>query len=245
MANHSDDAAGLDLALKMVGGLGLAVLSAKDPHLALLAAGAWPALDAGAERFATDFRRRAGATLGVASEVSGLSPTQFVDVIADDPAKLQLLAAAVDAARNSGWEARVRVVGAALASGALADDPALVDEEHRWIEILSDVEPADLRIIDHLLRGDPERPGYMILSRRETLAEVSGYQQLLGRALTLLERNTLVRSQLGSDLSPSDLGRWAFSESTEVFRRGELAKACHERFLAAGVKAPPRPTNRA
>jgi len=83
----------------------------------------------------------------------------------------------------------------------------------------------------------------MILSRRTTLAEVSGYQELLGRALTLLERNTLVRSQLGSDLSPSDRGRWAFSESTEVFRRGELAKACYERFLAAGVEAPLRPTN--
>jgi hypothetical protein len=235
----TDDADGVELALKMAGGLAIAALSAKDPQLALLAGTAWPALEVGAERFASGFRHRAAATLGVAAKAAGFTPGEFVDRIANDPKKLQLLASAVDAARTSGWEARVRVIGAALASGALTDDPALVDEENRWIEILANVEPADLRIVNHLLREDPERPGHMILARRETLAGVSGYQQLLGRALTLLERDTLVRRQLGSELGAADRGRWAFSATTEVFSRGELAKVCHERFLAAGVEVSP------
>ncbi|WP_149202834.1 hypothetical protein [Actinotalea subterranea] len=233
-----DDSRALQLAIDASVGLLAAGAAVADPALGVLAAGAAPAASAGAKAAAHRMQQRAAATVGVAAATAGVSPEELVDALIRDERRTQLLAVAIQGAYRSAWERRIRVLGHSLATGALVDDDALVDEEIYWVGILSELEAPHLRMIEYLLRSDSERPGHMIIVSPDRLGQVSGFRQLRRPAIATLERHALTQRRLGSDLAVSDRHRWSLNENSEVYVRGPLTKACFDRFLEAGVAAP-------
>jgi len=229
------DAHGVELAIRSAAALVAASAALVDPGLGLLAASALPAVDTAAEIAGTAVRHRMAAVLGCAAGHVGDTADGFVRQISGDPHKIQLLVDALRAGAESVWEDRIRVLGRALANGAIAEDDALVDEERKWVAILASIDAPDLRIMGYLMREDPERAGHMIIARREDLAKASGYRQLIGPALLAMERNGLILSERGADQDKQTQYRWHLSESTVIYKRSGLTKACYQRFLDAGV----------
>jgi hypothetical protein len=73
-------------------------------------------------------QRRAGVALGEAAQTAGASIEDLLNTIGSDPARLSLLAETIDAATRSSLDTKVRMLGVALGTGALAQDEARVDE---------------------------------------------------------------------------------------------------------------------
>jgi hypothetical protein len=237
MDDAEADARGVELAIRTAAALLASAAALQNPGLGVLATTALPALDLAAVAASNAVRRRMAAVLGLAAKQSGKMPVDLVEEISTDPRKLQLLVDSLRAGAESAWEERTRVLGRALAAGAVAEDDALVDEERKWVAILASIEAPELRIMEYLLRGDKERPGHMIIARREHLARASGYRQLIGPALVAMERNALVLRERGGDQDKQTQSRWSLSDSTVIYKRGELTQACYQRFLDAGVTA--------
>lgn len=214
-----------------------AIIATADPNVGIVAASMLPVLDVGIERV-RQFRRAAcGYTIQVASDTAAVTPEELVDLLVATPEKVQLLASALEAASETAWEVKFRVLGQGLANGALTNDDAKVMEETWWTRILRGLEAPHLRIIAHLMEEDSERPGHMIISNRAKLKDVSGFSELIAPALAAMEQNSLLRSSDGSEMDEQTRGRWGIGKPNGmlVYSRGELTAACLARFNAAGV----------
>lgn len=150
------------------------------------------------------------------------------------PQGVVLLNTGMRAVTDSAWEAHVKVMGRALAAGFLAEDDAIVDEETYWARILSQLEAPHLRIINHLLGEDPNRPGCRAYGSRDDLAAISGFRSLIGYTLVTLQQNALVERTTEPD---EIAGGQTYDGMTAppVWVAGELARPCRQRFLDAGV----------
>ncbi|WP_155247158.1 hypothetical protein [Salinispora arenicola] len=211
------------------GGVALA-----EPLAGLAAAGLIPVLDQAVGRWQAAQARNAGKALDEAVEVSALAPEDFLGRLTQTPARLLLLGSALNAAAQSTYEERVRALGRALASGALAADDARVDEEQLWVAVMADIDAPHLRIIQYLMRDHPDRQGPMV-TQQPTLAEVAGASYLMtGRLLATLERHDLAKWRWGESYPrayPESRGGWA---SEKWWQRGGLTAALIDRFHAAG-----------
>jgi hypothetical protein len=224
-----------------VSGLATAV-AALHPEAAVLAMTALPALDAGLLALRERRREACGYVLAVASNEANIPVDELVDALVNDPAKALLLARTLEAAADSASEAKVRVLGRGLASGAVTEDDALVMEEVGWAVMLREIEAPHLRILDYLAKQDLETPGNMIVASLTELKEVSGFDQLLGPALSMLERYSLVQTVQSLGLDDHMRNRWGITPASAAryFVRGYLSEACLSRFLLAAepVAAP-------
>lgn len=223
-------------------GSGLAAgLSALHPEAAVLAMTALPALDSGIKALRERRREACGYALAIAAADAKMPVDDLVRALVNDPARALLLARTMEAAADSASDTKVRVLGRGLASGAVAEDDALVMEEVGWAALLREIEAPHLRILTYLAQEDPETPGHMIVASWEELRNQSGFNELLGPALSMLERHSLVRTVEALGLDDSLRNRWGITpaNSRKYFVRGELSQACLDRFLAAGSSTVP------
>lgn len=86
----------------------------------------------------------------------GLDEEALARALTSDPARVQLLGFALDAATGAVAEAKLRMLGQALASGALAADDAALASEHLMVRALADLEAPHLRLLEYMY-PDPER----------------------------------------------------------------------------------------
>lgn len=204
-----------------------------NPVVGLAAAGLLPALDQAVTQLQKKQARNVGQALDEAVRVSDLPPEELLERLTGNSARLLLLGNALNAAAQSTYEERVRALGQALASGALAADDARVDEEQIWVTVMADIEVPHLRIIEYLMRDHPDRSGPMV-TQQDTLAQVSGASYLMtSRLLATLERHGLARSRLGSSYPRAYPESRGASGSEEWWQRGELTEPLLDRFRAA------------
>lgn len=201
-----------------------------SPLAGLAAAGLLPFVDEAVRRWQARQARNVARALEVAVDSAAVPPEDLLRRLTGDPSRLALFGEALTAAATSAVDSKVRVLGRALASGALAEDEALVDEERLWTRILLDIEAPHLRIMDYLMRDDPREGRGRIIAQQPDLASVAGASYLMtGLLLTTLERHGLTKSRDGSSYPKS------YQLANETFwERGGLASSLMERFRDAG-----------
>jgi chloramphenicol 3-O-phosphotransferase len=79
-----------------------------------------------------------------------MTPEDLLNRILRDERLLDLAAAVVAAASETMVEAKIRALGRALATGALAADDAVVDEQRFLVDILDDLEAPHVRMLHQL-----------------------------------------------------------------------------------------------
>jgi hypothetical protein len=94
--------------------------------------------------------QRAGRAIAAAAAGAGMTPEELLDRILGDERLLDLAAAAVAAASETMIEAKIRALGRALASGALATDDTVVDEQRFLVDTLADLEAPHVRVLNQL-----------------------------------------------------------------------------------------------
>jgi hypothetical protein len=167
------------------------------------AAAAAQVLEHGLERVSGLRRRQAEVMLQMAAEATERSLDDLLERITADPKRLQLFAAAAKAAAETTLEAKIRVLGRALATGVLANDDALVDQQRFLVGIVADLEALHLRVLAQLAqphprgrvleapRGPHERPGWAV----DDLEEVLSYPRMVVEPiLRMLEGHGLATS---------------------------------------------------
>ncbi|SNR95427.1 hypothetical protein SAMN06272737_14612 [Blastococcus mobilis] len=172
--------------------------------------------------------------LDEAAEASGLRIDNLLDRLAADPARLVFLSEALTAAARSTFSERVRALGRALASGALADDEARVDEERLWVAILAGVEAPHLRILRQLMLPRDQQP-YGTTPQQLTLAEAAGVSYVMaGHLLADLERHGLASWRWGETYPQSYREAQGASASEKFWQPTSLTPELLDRFRAAG-----------
>ena len=108
-----------------------------------------------------DFRRdryvlelhRARVVAEATAEATGWSPEELVEAVASNERLADLLLRALEAARRSGVEMKLRALGRAVGSGALAADDAEVDTAELLVRTLDDIGAAEIRRLLALTNG--------------------------------------------------------------------------------------------
>jgi hypothetical protein len=130
------------------------------PGGAVVGASAGEALQYLASRALGLRRRQAEEVLEIAAHESAQTVDDLLARLTANPSRLQLAAAAVTAAAETALQAKVRALGRALATGALAADDAEVDEQRFLVDTLRDLEAPHVRVLDQISRRreghDPE-----------------------------------------------------------------------------------------
>lgn len=86
----------------------------------------------------------------------------LLEAMEDDERISDLFRAAVEGAIKTGDDDKIRLLGRALASGALADDDAALEEAEQLLRIAVELDPVDLRALLLLRRSDMRRPWILI-----------------------------------------------------------------------------------
>ncbi|WP_315092845.1 hypothetical protein [uncultured Cellulomonas sp.] len=235
---HEEDIDGV-AALTRAGAAGFVALSALyDPALGVIAAAALPAVDSAIDRVRTFKRAVCGYTIQVGADAAGVTPDDLVAQLVETPTRLLLLGSAMEAAAESAWQHKFRVLGRGLATGAVLDDDARVMEEVAWVRIMRSIEAPHLRILQYLSRQDPEHPGHIIAANRSELQTRSGFRELIMPTLAALERDSLIKPTDGSEFDSHFRARWGLTAGRDrsAYVRGELLLPCLARFRAAGAE---------
>jgi hypothetical protein len=72
------------------------------------------------------------------------------------PRLLDLAVAVVTAAAETALDAKIKTLGGALATGAMAADDAIVDEQRLLVRILADLEAPHVRVLVQLAEPHPQ-----------------------------------------------------------------------------------------
>ena len=125
-----------------------------------------------------------------AADIAQLLPNDFLDLLTQDPVRLQLLLRALQAAAESATAAKLRNISELLAAGALADQDAQIDELTVALETIRGLETPHFRILLILKNPTPEWWDSALdrdrLRRAWSEEKITEQAPGLGRALTTL-----------------------------------------------------------
>jgi hypothetical protein len=186
-------------------GVALAPLAAYGPIGAAFTAVLTPALATMIQRAVNELAQiragRGAKVLADAADRGGVSIEELFHRIGDDPVRLTLLSDAMQAASRTNIDSKIRVLGAALAAGALATDDALIDEQILLVAAIADLEAPHIQVLKIITDGT-QRTGYMGTERRGVSEreivqlrkglEGFGGTSLLQPILRVLDRNGLI-----------------------------------------------------
>jgi hypothetical protein len=204
-----------------VGGA-LVGLALGGPEGALAGAALEPVLEQVVSEALTRRRERAQRALAVAASTASMTPEELLDRILRDERLLDLAAAVVAAASETMVEAKIRALGRALATGALAVDDAIVDEQRFLVDILADLEAPHVRVLHQLSiqhegygsprneKGDGRAYGWLT---EDLSAHLPGMGVVLQPVLRVLESRDLVRDTAVGTLDY--VPRWVVTEAGE------------------------------
>jgi hypothetical protein len=113
-------------------------------------------------------QRRAAVSVQHAAVTANMSPEEFARLVAARPATLELAARALDAASRATMQHKILALGTALATGSLAEDDALIDQEMFIVQALAPLEAPHVNVLQliSMLRvpasdGNPYRKSYL------------------------------------------------------------------------------------
>ncbi|MDP9358460.1 MAG: hypothetical protein M3R02_24870 [Chloroflexota bacterium] len=230
------DAAALTANVGLAGAV--AAIQVVDPGWGIAASAALPALQVAITRWQQVQADRAIETLNAAAEEAGLGADDLIDRLIADEERLSLLAAALNAATSTAMRAKIAALGRSL--GALAVDSARIDPETVWIRILSDIEAPHVRILQFLLREDPEAPGHLRIVHPGNLGDTTSTICVARVLLHTLEQHGLAREVTANMVGEETRRRvgWVPGAPGQAGRRwymaGNLAQECIDRLEKAG-----------
>lgn len=131
----------------MAGPVGAIAGAAFGPMLEPLVKGVWAELSASAQQRQVDV---------LISAIHAGIPVEEMEERINATGRTQLLTAtALDAARRTASEDKVRTLGRSLALGLLADDNAKIDTEQMIIAAITDIEGPQLALLEFLVCWEP------------------------------------------------------------------------------------------
>lgn len=233
----------------IVSQLALTAITSPDP-VSLAVAVVGPLLPRGLEvvtRRAKAFKKkRQDATLRVAAAVAGDGAQEMVRRIEGDPSISSFVDAAVEAGGNSAYPSRIRALGAALATGVLADDTDTLDVEQIVIESLSRLERPHIRLLVFMAQWSEEDqevdegwPTVKPLWGRTSLAnELESLQPVLTRLLADLLAAGVLRLEIQPH-EPRRQTRQSRMTSTQAWAVSDFGMECLRRLYQAGLSSDP------
>jgi hypothetical protein len=206
-----------------VGGA-LVGLALGGPEGALAGAAVEPVLEQVVSETLARRRQRGQRALAIAASAAGMTPEELLERILHDERLLDLGAAVVAAASKTMVEAKIRALGRALATGALATDDAVVDEQRFLVDTLADLEAVHFRVLTHVSvqhsgYGSPQSPegwrqayGWSI---EDLSAQLPGTAVILRPVLGVLAGRELIRDMgVGSlDYLAGESERWVITDT--------------------------------
>lgn len=99
---------------------------------------------------------RAQRMIEEAAETADLSSKDLLDRLLEDPFKVELLLQALDAAGRSTTEAKLNLIAELLATGALAEDRPVVQEQRLALEAMAALEVPHFRLLILLAEPTPK-----------------------------------------------------------------------------------------
>lgn len=118
----------------------------------------------------------------------------LLDALHTDEALSDMFRTAVEAATRAGDDDKLRLLGRALASGALAEDDAAVEEAEQLLRAAVELDPVDLRALLALRGAKEGRPRVVLQERLGTTEAVAWavLARLLRVGLVEVERDARV-----------------------------------------------------
>lgn len=118
----------------------------------------------------------------------------LLDALHTDEALSDMFRTAVEAATRAGDDDKLRLLGRALASGALAEDDAAVEEAEQLLRAAVELDPVDLRALLALRGANEGRPRVVLQERLGTTEAVAWavLARLLRVGLVEVERDARV-----------------------------------------------------
>lgn len=150
--------------------------------------------------------------LGIAA-AEDLGAEALFEQIAASERLTDMFNAAVEAAVATGSEAKIRLLGRALSSGATAEDEAKVDEAEQLLRIAAELDPVDLRALRALERRSTSSPSRKIMFALGISAATAGPIIARLERLHLLQAE---RSAVLNDKADPDDDSVNMDESWEV-----------------------------
>lgn len=195
-------------AMVVAGGIVAAATASFGPPGAIAAAMLTPGAERLVEKAAAEWRRegqrKAAVALSEAADDSGTSVEHILEQMGSHPSRLALLAEALNVAARTSLDAKVRMLGSALASGALAEDDARIDEQHLRVTVLRELEAPHLKVLEVIDTASHHSQGMWTgASERalmDTVRDGAGPRSsgVLQPILRVLDRNGLIyQSGLG------------------------------------------------
>jgi hypothetical protein len=118
-------------------------------------------------------RQRRAEQLGTAA-AEGIGVEQFFGQIASDERLTDMFNAAVEASIATSSDAKIRLLGRALAAGATAADEAKVDEAEQLLRIALELDPVDLRALRALERRHVRDAAHAVAYALEISSAIAG-----------------------------------------------------------------------
>jgi hypothetical protein len=205
-----------------VGGA-LVGLALGGPAGAIAGAAVEPVLEAVVSETLARRRARGQRALAVAAAEAAIAPEELLQRILRDERLLDLAAAVVAAASETMLESKIRTLGRALATGVLAADNAVVDEQRFLVDTLAVLEAPHLRVLHQL---SIEHEGYGSATSSEGRRRAYGWSigdlsaQLPGLTLVLRPvlrilagRELILDTAVGTlDYVAGEAERWVVTE---------------------------------
>lgn len=189
-------------AMIVAGGIVAASTAAFGPGGAIAGAMLTPAAEVLVERAAAEWRaegqRRVGLALSHAASTSETTVEKILESCIADSTRLALLARAVEASAAANIDAKVRMLGAALASGALAADEALVDEAQLRVDVIRELDAPHIKVLHAIDQASGHSQGNWTGASEASLIPVVGdgtgarSSGVLQPILRTLDRNGLI-----------------------------------------------------
>lgn len=233
-----DDTERASLGLRAVTATTAAMVALQDPTTGMVVAGAVPILDEMQSRWFHRERQKLGHVIEVGMDQTGLSPDDFLKELTKDDLRLALLAESLSAASRTAVNEKIQALGVALATGALTDDDARLDEERVWVQILAEVEAPHLRVLYILNVDKPANESHFTWLYDQTGRAINALSTdsavIRERMLNTIERQGLIQRKYGDELPASYDLRGGASASDRFLLITEAGRAVLDRFSDAG-----------
>jgi hypothetical protein len=185
---------GLFVAIAAAGAGSALELAVGIPAVAAIAGVAFQATANLAGRAIEQRQRRAATALQHAADAAAIEPDELVKLLINDgSARLELAMQALEAAARSAVDAKIYALGNALATGALAADDALVDEETFMVQALAQLEGPHIKLLQIMAKpripspdGEPYRKAYRDWPPRDLGRQYPQAQPVMGAILAVL-----------------------------------------------------------
>ncbi|WP_199513895.1 hypothetical protein [Nucisporomicrobium flavum] len=100
-------------------------------------------------------RERATVMVSAAADENGVSSSELLDQLLRDPAKMRLLVVGIEAAGEATADAKLKLISEIVATGALAEDEAVVDEQLLALSAIRELEVPHFRLMLQIALPSP------------------------------------------------------------------------------------------